>query len=58
MSTTALALLIHNKQSTTVSMNEYPVYARHVDSSVLVFSLLSHQHSEIVFIFTSRLVDS
>ncbi len=35
-----------------------PVYMRHVDSSVLVFSLASYQHSFIVLVFISRFIDS
>ncbi len=35
-----------------------PVYVRRVDFSVLVFSLSSHLHSYIGFVFSSRFLDS
>jgi hypothetical protein len=35
-----------------------PVYVRRADFSGLVFSLSSHRHSEIGFIFRSRFIDS
>jgi hypothetical protein len=34
-----------------------PVYARHVDSSPLGFSLSSHRHSYIGLVFSSRFID-
>jgi hypothetical protein len=39
------------------SFKSNPVYARHVDSSALVFSLSSHRHSYIGLVFSSRFID-
>ncbi len=47
----------HSGAKNPVFRISFPVYARRVDSSALVFSLSSYRHSYIGLVFTSRFID-